>query len=263
MTTVNEETAPEVQEVQEEVTQETQEQEVAETPTEEVEAEEAVKSEEEVKNSREGFWERQNRRKEENQKLKEENEYLRKLAMNQQPTHTQPSTPQVDPYEPTLDSYLEQGKTADEWAVDKFAYLESKKQKKQEVSTVQSNYAKNIQEYSKKEPQIFNKAKDVETVTIPAVQEAILMSNNPAEIIDAIHRNPDIADDLNNSRNVFELAGKLANIKIEEKKPTFSGAPKPISQPKGDPIQSGHADLSKLSKAEYIKVRNEQRKNRR
>lgn len=260
MTTENETIVdPEVHEVEE---MNTNEETTQETPSTD-EAPEATKSEEETKQNRAGFWQRQQNMREESERLRQENEYLRKLAIqNQAPTA--PQTPvQADPSQPNLDVYLEQGRTPEEWASDNFVYLKQKDEKVNRVARVQTNFSHRMQAYSKNVPDIFQMAKDIDTATIPAVQEAILNSEAAPQIIQRIHENPELAEKLNNSGTLINLGANIKEIElmsVKEVKQTFSGAPKPAIQPKGEPIQSGSVDLSKMSKAEYIAYRQNQRK---
>jgi len=233
-----------------------------EPAAQEAEAPEATKSEEDKKQDRAGFWERQKRQKDKLTQLEEEKEYFRKLAMQaQQPVQAvQPNT-QVDPYMPNLDTYLENGRSMEDYLNDRDAYIEQKRQQAETINSAKATYSQKMEEYAASVPDVYNMARDVETVTIPAVQQAIMRARQPGQIIQRIHEDPSLASKLNGSIDVFDLANKIAEIESKQPniKQTFSSAPKPQSQPKGEPIQSGRPDPSKMSKAEYFEWRNSQR----
>lgn len=265
-TPVEEVPIEEIAQPEQELEIETTEIENEETPEPSAEIdEEAVQKEE----ARKHFQERQSRREREEAKERE-NEYLRQqlqALQSQQPVaqNRQPQAPPQDPNRPNFDEYLENGYTAQQFYDDSRAYEKRQEAKDNAENEVIQSYSSQMAEFAKNVPDVYNYAKEADRLVAPAVQDAILRSTKAPEIIEKIALDPKFANELNNSRDVFDLGRKIAKFELDQPKvkASVSSAPRPPSTPKSGAVISDQSDLSTLSSAEYAKVRQEQRKNRR
>jgi len=256
--------------------EQTLEVETAETETDEETQEPSTEIDEETKQkeeARQHFQERQTRREREEQ-LQRENEYLRQQLMgggqnSQLPQQSQQPTQQYQASnEPDLDVYLENGYTAQQFFK---AHREWEKKEDARASAeheVVSTYAQQMKSYAESVPDVYAYAKEADRLVAPAVQDAILRSAKAPEIIEKIALDPKYATELNNSRDVFDLARKIAQFENSQPKvkASISSAPRPPSTPKSEPVITAQTDISKLSHAEYAKYakyRDAQRNNRR
>ena len=265
MTTENQK--EEVQEVTEQVEETQETQEVSES-TESVKNPpgegEAEKSQAEKEESKKRFWERQQKYKEqadEAERLKRENEYLRQKALQNQ---NQEQQAYKDPNEPDLDVYLENGRTAQDWSRDHKRYLDNQDSVAQQQKSLNDSYSDKMKKYSEQSKDIFEYEKAVvRTLNGRSdLAQAIMKSDKAPQLVEAIALKPELADDLLYARDHYELARSMINLENSvEKKPSFSDAPKPKSERKSEPAQSGSVDLSKLdiSFSEYKRQRNRQR----
>ena len=258
----------EVEEIVEEVVEATETEEATEgTDNPPVEGEaEGVESDAEKKQAREKFWERQNKTKEQAadaERLRRENEYLRQQALQSQQAPHAPQQQYVDPNEPDLDTYLENGRTAQNWSRDHHKYLRDQEHVAQSRNNVAQTYNERLKEASKESKDIYA-YEDAVTRIIgdrAYIATEIVESESAPAIIEAIALKPELADGLLNARDQRSLTREM--IKLEnsiKKKPSFSGAPTPKSQSKGEPPQSSSVDLSSVSFSEYRRLRNQQRK---
>ncbi len=246
-------TAPEESQASEQAIDNTQEQNVP--PQEgEAKAEETKESQtkEEAKN---GFFERQKREKE---KLQRENEYLRKLAYQQTQTQ-QVQQPKQSQYNQELG--LEDFQTEDDWFEYKLNQREMQRQQQNEINNLKGGYEQKLTDYSKLNKEIYEYEDYVSKIVSPNVARAIMQSDKAPQIVESLALDPEKARDLNCAQSEYDLARKMVALEgsIDEK-PRFSNAPPPQSTPKSDPVKSGSINMANLSKAEYRKLRNEQRK---
>lgn len=236
---------------------------VEETPEPSTEIDEESNQKEEA---RKHFQERQSRREREEQ-LQRENEYL-KEQLNGGTRQQQPQRQQqqyVDPSEPDLDVFLENGYTAQQFFKSHRQWEKETEQKAFAENEVITSYSQQMLKYSKSVPDVYEYAKEADRLVVPAVQDAILRSSNAPEIIEKIALDPKYAKELNSSRDVFDLARKIAKFENSQPKvkASVSSAPRPPSTPKSEPVITAQTDISKLSHAEYAKYRDAQRNNRR
>lgn len=252
MTTENT-TAPEETQAPEEAIEEIQEQNI---PPQEGEAKaEETKEPQTREEAKNGFFERQKREKE---RLQQENEYLRKLAYQQsQPQQVQ--QPQQAQQKQELG--LEDFQSEDEWFEYKLNQRERARSQQNEINNLTSSYQQKLNNYSKDNKEIYEYENYVSSLVSPEVARAIMQSEKAPQIVEALALDPEKARELNYSQNHYDLARKMVNLETSmEEKPRFSNAPPPPSMPKSDPVQSGSINMANLSKDEYRKLRNEQRK---
>ena len=265
MTTENQEVQEVIEENQiEETQEETQEiTESADNPPEEGEAESENSEVDEKENARKGFWERQNKYKEqagEAERLRRENEYLRQQALQAQQQERQQYK---DPNEPDLDVYLDNGKSAQEWSRDHRIYLDNLDRQQRSREKLSGDYSSKMKEYSEQSKDIYEYEQAV-TRSLgnrSDIAQVIMRSEKAPQLVEALALKPELVDDLMYARDHYELARKIVEIESSvSKKPVFSDAPTPKSQRKGEPVQSTQVDISKMSTAEYRKFRNSQRR---
>ena len=232
-----------------------------ETPEPSAEIDEETTQKEEA---RKHFQERQSRREREEQ-LQRENEYLRQQLAPQAKQSQQPVQQNVDPNEPDLDVFLENGHTAQQFFKAHRAWEREAEQRASAENEIVSSYSQQMEAYEKNVPDVKAYAREAERILIPAVQDAILRSSKAPEIIEKIALDPKYANELNNSRDVFDLSRKIAQFEMSQPKvkAPVSSAPRGPSTPKSEPVISAHDDLSNKTSAEYAAIRNAQRKNRR
>jgi hypothetical protein len=239
----------------------TEEVEAPETETEGETPEPSTEIDEKEK-ARKHFEERQSKR-EMLERTQRENEYLKEeLKRRTQPEAPQQPQRNFDPNLPDLDRYLEEGKTAQEWGVDFHNYQESAKKQASQRYEVENTFSGRMEEYSKNTSEIYEYAKAVDRMVLPAVQESILLSEKAPELIEKLALYPEVSKELNNSRNVYELAKKISKLEAEfekEKTPPVSGAHKPIDTVKST-SPAPKVDISKMSGAEYREHMNNKRK---
>ena len=264
--TINNEAVEEVQEVEQETQTQEETQEVAEGTenTDNPPAEgKADKSEAEKEEAKAKFWERQQKYKEkaeETDRLRRENEYLRQQALQFQERETQEYK---DPNEPDLDVYFENGRTAQEWSRDHRAYLSQQESFANMQNSLNKRHVEKINEYAKENKDIYAYENAVVNTLNGRgdIAKAIMESEKSPQIVEAIALKPELADELLYARDPYSLA--RAMIKLEDsvsKKPVLSGAPAPKSQSKGESPQKSYVDISKMTKSEYRKFRNSQRR---
>lgn len=241
---------------------ETQEVEAVETeaPENPPEGEVTEQSESEKQKARDKFWERQNKYKEEAaeaEKLRRENEYLRKMAEQQQA----PARPVQQPV--TGEPLLENFDSESEWLNAVLDHRETKKAQAEKLNNMTKSYGQKLEEYKKVSKDIY--AYENEVVRLignrPDIAQAIIRSDKAAQIVEAIALDTSKIESLHRSRDPYELASSL--ISLEQSlnvKPSYSDAPPPKSNPKGEAPQSGHQDVSKMTPAEYRQFRNQQRR---
>jgi hypothetical protein len=249
-----------VEEVEvEEVTQpeiieetETEETETEETPAPSAELDEE-KQREIARNNYKNAKERVSRRQRE-EELRRENEYLRKMALGNQ--QAQPTKPQSVRSGPRLEDFADE----DDWIDAKLAHRDAQIRQKVQAEEYKKGYNQKLSEYAESNPDVFEYESYVAEIVSPTVADFIVNSEMTGQLIEAIALDPKKAKALNNSKTQYELGKNI--IKLEEslsKKPKFSNAPPPVNQPKSDPVISGK-DPSSMSKKDYAEWRNSQRK---
>jgi hypothetical protein len=236
--------------------------------SEETETSEAVEASDDgeearKEEARKRFAERESRR-EELERLKRENEHLRAIAQQQPVRSQEVSQPQrqyiPDPDEPKLDAYFDAGKTAEEWSRDHRAYLDYSEAKKREVYKVHDDVASRLKKYSKVNKDIFKYEVALSKMVTPELAKGIINCDNLGEVVEALALDEDKVYALNQIRDPFKLSRELLKLEASlKKKPSISGAPKPITSVKGTITNSG-IDLADISQDEYRKYRNSQRR---
>lgn len=240
-------------ETQEEATEETTE----ETPPEEGEAEdpEAIAKAQ----KKEGFWKRQQKLKEDAERLRQENEYLKTMA-NKPPQQQAKQEYIPNPNEPILNDYLDRDLTPEQWSRDHRAFLDQEEKAKAQQRTLATTYEQRLKDYAEINKDIYAYEQDVARNVSPVVASAIMDSENSAQIIEVLALDPTKYQELNNSRDMFQLAKNI--LKLEggiTSTPSFSNAPKPVKKLKGEPVVGSKADnLALLSKEEYFAKRRKQ-----
>jgi hypothetical protein len=242
-----------VEDTQEEATEEITE----ETPSEdEAEDPEAIAKEQ----KKEGFWKRQQKLKEDAERLRQENEYLKTMA-NKPPPQQQARQEYIpNPNEPILNDYLDRDLTPEQWSRDHRAFLDQEEKAKAQQRTLATTYEQRLKDYAEVNKDIYAYEQDVARNVSPVVASAIMDSENSAQIIEALALDPTKYQELNNSRDMFQLAKNI--LKIEggiTSTPSFSNAPKPVKKLKGEPVVGSKSDnLALLSKEEYFAKRRKQ-----
>jgi len=223
----------------------------------EIAAEEARKEE-----ARKAFAERESRRQKE-LRLERENEYLKKIVTQQ--VAPQNAVPQQvrrqDPNEPKLDNYFAEGRTAEDWSRDHRLYIENEIERSRSIGNTKKQIDDKLNEYAKTNKDIFAYENALSSMVTPAVASAIINCEQLGGVIEALALDEDKVCALNAITDPYKLSREI--IKIEEslrKKPVFSGAPRSPEVSKGKAPQSGGVDISNMSKAEYKKLRNSQRR---
>jgi hypothetical protein len=242
------------EDTQEEATEETTE----ETPPEEGEADD---SEATAKaQAKEGFWKRQQKLKEDAERLRQENEYLKTMA-NKPPPQQQAKQEYIpNPNEPILNDYLDNDLTPEQWSRDHRAFLDQEAQAKAQQRTLATTYEQRLKDYAEVNKDIYAYEQDVARNVSPVVASAIMDSENSAQIIEVLALDPTKYQELNNSRDMFQLAKNIIKLEGGTKgTPSFSNAPKPVKKLKGEPAIGSKSDnLSLLSKEEYFAKRRKQ-----
>jgi len=262
----NENNEVEEQEVETEVTEE-ETQEVAEEsgegestgdPSEEGEAE-SVKAEKEKAQA--GFWQRQQQRKEETERLRLENErisrereHFRQLAEQRQAQPTR-SAPQLLP--------LENFETETEWLYANMQALKEQEQRQGAVKAKTQTYEQKLNEYKQVSKDIYAYEQEVAEILKDTgrldIADAIMESDKAAQIVEAIALDPTKIEPLLNARSAYGLGAGIARLESSLiEKPSISNAPKPKKLPKGEPTQSTSRNPVNMSKAEYFEMRRKQ-----
>ena len=210
----------------------------------------------EKEQARANFRARQQKQKEDAEKLKQENEYLRQLV--NPPVQAQPKQQAPVNNMPQLEDFETEG----EWLNAVLDARETQRVTQRAVQEKNQTYAQKLQEYSKVNKEIY--AYEDETVRVingnPELARAIMESEKAPQIVEAIALDPSKADSLKGARDHYSLARSI--IALENSvgdKPTFSDAPPPAKVGKGEPVVSSKPNLSKMTKAEYIAHRQKQR----
>jgi len=244
------ETPQETQEVAND-TSESQEQ----PPEGEVVDAEAVRKQEADAN----FKARQQKRREESERLKQENEYLRKLVQpTQQAQPVQQQAQQPVNNMPQLEDFNTEG----EWLNAVLDAREQQRVVQQEAQTKSQTYAQKLKEYEKVNKEIYSYEDEAVRVIggNSVIAQAIMDSDKAPQIVEAIALDPSKAEALNNSRDHYSLAKNILALENSVgDKPTFSDAPPPKGIPKGEPVVSSKVNTANMSKAEYFEYRRKQR----
>lgn len=216
---------------------------------------EAIQKEEAVAN-RESFRIRKQREREEAERLRQENEYLRGLV--EKPQAQQPQRQAPSNNMPQLEDFNTEG----EWLNAVLDARERQRVVQENVNTKTQTYNQKLSEYAKVNKEIY--AYEDEAVRViggnPTIAQAIMDSEKAAQIVEAIALDPSKADSLKGSRDHYSLAKSILALESNVgDKPTFSDAPPPVKVSKGEPVVSSKPNLSKMSKAEYIAFRTKQR----
>ena len=226
---------------------------IEETPQE---TQQVTEGEAEV--ARANFQKRQQKQKQDAERLKQENEYLRTLV-NQQPQRQQqaPQQPQVSDM-PQLENFETEG----EWINAVLDAREQKRVVKQQIDAKTQTYTQKLDEYAKVNKDIY--AYEEEAVRViggnSVVADAIMRSEKAPLIVEAIALDPSKAEQLNRARDPYSLAQSILALEGSVgETPAFSDAPPARDTPKGETVISTKVDLSKLSKADYIAHRQKQR----